>query len=357
MLRRRGRVGAVDVLGWRTGPMPDYAPLWGVATHAVLADMAPAIPATLSALLGPRHRVERFSGLGGADGHHDDARALVWLRDYQPTWLRDRGAQLIACRTLAVDRHRDAYLGPDIADRIPSTWASIIHEGGNLVRAGRRLLITDQLVEDNCRDWPHAPHLARGGYRPRSEWEVIRRMARAFGVQPFDIVVLPRLPFEATGHVDTWLLPLGPHDIAVPSIPAEALMLTQDASTRGVGASASVFLDTQADRLARLGYRVWRLPMLAPELVLDAAGEPTAIYLSPANALLLAGSWGRLALLPRFNGLPLGRRGHRLARAFERAWAETLQQRGWTSVFVECAGLFDYLGLLRCATCPLPARS
>lgn len=370
------------------GPVPDFAPMLAVVTHVELDEIQPELSIALSTLIGPRHLVERFSGpsplvLGGwqPPGVPDDS--LLWIRDYQPLFIRTADGGLKVVRYLADNPNRARYL-PSLSEPhqrplggfryfpAPGTvedgrWlrtetVPLIHENGNLVSTGRLVFLTEFVFEQNELG-SDEPHLRAAGYRARSRAEVLELLSRAVERPREDIVVLPPMPGEDTAHVDMFLLALDEHTVLVPTIPEASLapeMLSEQ--TRGVAPLTRTFLDERAAELESLGLVVERLPMLPPmalsEDVITDDGEelePGMLVLSPTNVLLVNVDRERAVLLPRFDVSAFPARFRRLDDAYRQRWAELFQRYGWTPISVDATQLALGQGLFRCASFPVPA--
>ncbi len=377
----------------RAGPVPDYGVLDSVWTHPQLMSLAPQFAHSLTRLLGERHHVERYvppppdAALSdedaSSDGEMPDWQAhdgqtldreddsLVWMRDYQPIYLRRADGGITVLRYLHPNPNRSGYLPlwHPIADPFPPGHGDargdaprfatlpLLHENGNLVVAGRFALLTDLIIEDNALD-DDRPHLIAAGYRGRSPADVISTLARAFERDPSEIVILPRMPEEQTGHVDLFVMALSDTVVMVPEIRFEALGTGDLAVDPELAEDVQRFLDDVAVRLKRLGLEVVRLPMVPP-LLLDSVepDEPQdAVFYSPANGLLLRTGEMSRVLLPTadLRGVAPGLAA--LQRRYERQWARVFRSRGWTPTRVDAGELARYLGLFRCVSQVVPAR-
>jgi hypothetical protein len=337
------------------GPVGDYAPMAAIVTHERLSSLAPALPLKLSELLGEHHVVVHHDwrtsspGESAADGLDLSA---VWMRDYQPIFVRDRDGRVRGLRYLSLNPHRSTFAWPDVG-RTPSTQLPIIHENGNLVVAGEHVFVTEELLEDNA--GAHGDrHLKKAGYRPRSREQLLALLAEAMLVAPERIVVLPRMPHEASGHVDLFLLALDDGAVMVPEIEERALASTRGRE-RAVAADVKAFLDEQAAALAARGLEVVRLPMIAPAFV-PVPGEeaPRLVLFTPSNMLLVRLRERRVALLPGFIGVAEEAALAGMIARYTRRWEQVLAERGWQTFVVDAAQLVGQLGLFRCVSAVVP---
>lgn len=388
----QARLEALAPLYKRVGPVPDYAPIDSVWTHPQLLTIAPDLAFSLTKYLGDRHRVETYmpppadeadvgerdapieasvedeleDGLASGETEDD---TLVWMRDYQPIYVRrpDGGIKLL--RYLHGNPNRSGYLplGHPTADPFPPSrgrepdvsleMLPLLHENGNLVVAGRWLLMTDLVVEDNALS-DDQPHLLSGGFKARAPEEVIALLARRFGRSPDEFVILPRMPEEQTGHVDLFVMALSDTRVMVPEIRSEALGSGEPAVDEGLAAEVQRFLDEIAHRLAGLGLEVVRLPMLPPLLLASVeAEEPDdPVFYSPANGLLLRTPERSRVLIPTADLRDAAPKLAPLQRRYERHWSRVFRAEGWTPTRIDATTLARYLGLFRCVTQVVPAQ-
>jgi len=356
------------------GPIPDFAPLAAIVTHADLSDMAPQFPRLLDGLLGARHRVDRRVAwahviLPGETNPADDT--LVWLRDYQPLFVRDADGVVSAVLYLSENPNRSAWCGL-VPQGVRRRTLPLVHENGNLVTTGRYVFVTERILEDNAQQLD-APHLREQGYRPRRPDEVVKLLARALHRQPDDVIVLPAMPYEGTAHVDVFVLAVDESTVAIPLIEDEALALVGPFASQ-IGEAVRDFLDEQAVRVGSLGLEVVRLPMIPPAIALpdevelpedDEIDELEAgwragdadfdlVVFTPANALLVNAGKTRTVILPGFVAVAQHAPLTALIAGYTRVWAETFSARGWSPQVVDASELVSYQGLLRCTTATLP---
>jgi hypothetical protein len=321
----------------RAHPVPDYAPLHSVVVHQQLSELAPKFVEALRETLGHRLRVEDYDPgeLRPEDGILQTDPSLLWMRDYQLLYRRDADGTLSGLRYGSENPNRAEYLA-DRAERL-----GLIHENGNLVVTGAWVIVGERIFGDN-------PGLTRQ--------TVLSTLAKAIGHPVGQIVVLPALPNENTGHVDLFVLPLGDSTVLVPYIERAAVVDRHDDAVAQIAERARVFLDTQAHRLSGLHLKVVRVPMLPPlQWVSPDDGELDTIYFSPANALLTDfGEGRRTAWVPKANGRVLRPVDRIRQRRYLRATSRALQANGWQARMVDATALGRYLGLFRCVTASVP---
>ncbi|MCA9560600.1 MAG: hypothetical protein H6704_15170 [Myxococcales bacterium] len=352
----------------RPGPVPDYAPLAHVYTHARVDSLSAALPELLTALVGDVHAVEDYDPPPPPDEEDEESdRSLVWLRDYQPIYVRTHDGRLKVLRYLSENPNRAAYLPVETTRALVEQHVGVrpivetlplLHENGNLVATGRYIFVTERLLEDNAEPLD-APHLLDAGYRPRDPDEVLAVLAQAMERPVEDIVVLPRLPGELTGHVDLFLLPLDEQTVIVPILRPEALGMATAGSEADLAHSVQQVFDSIAKRMTDLGLTVVRLPMVAP-LYLPAEYEDDAdgwdyVFYSPANSLLVRTAERARVLVPEVDLTDHSIALAALQRSYELEWGAAFAAHGWTPVPVDATRLGRYLGLLRCVSASAPA--
>lgn len=324
---------AFESLAARPGPVPDYAPMALVRTHVQARDLSEEFVVRLQKLLGPRH-VEV--------GQPDAVGTLVWLRDYQPIYARDAADRLHSLRVRSRMPERNGHFFPGDS---PAADLPLVHENGNLVVAGQRVFVSTRIFDDNRIEGPGA----EAARRP-----LIRALAQGLAIPEEDVVIMPQLPGEGTGHVNLYLLAVSDTLMLVPRIPEEALVgLTE--SEWGVSRAAAQFLDDQASFLTTLGLKVKRLSMLPPRILpaVDNTSED-AVFFSPANALLLNVDGRRTVILPDLDPSALRASHRKLFRQYRKQWMSTFQGEGWHPVFADATELSRYLGFFRCLSTVVP---
>lgn len=375
----------------RLGPIPDYAPVEVVWTHPQLERIAPALGPALDRALGRRHRVEDYAPLAagsagegdaveldesglpimeveafdGADALSDEDDSLVWMRDYQPIYVRRAGGAVVGLRYLHDNPNRQAYLpyetprdrfaGERAAPAMGFEHLPLLHENGNLVVAGRWVLVTDLILEDNTVGLD-SPHLDAAGFVPLAPEGVIEVLAKAFSRRPSEIVVLPRMPAEETGHVDLFVMALDDDTVVVPVIRDEALAVSSPVVEWATTVDVREHLDGVAARLAGLGLRVVRLPMVPPLWLpsIDEDGSVDPVVYSPANGLLLRTEKGARVLVPSADLREAAPAFARMQRRYEQEWVTTFARHGWSAKRVDATRLGRFLGLFRCVSQVVP---
>lgn len=328
-------------------PWADFEPVDGIVAHHTLPDISPELWHLLDELLGPQLVLSEFDGFGDTD------TTLLWMRDYHPIHLRRPGGGSVMLSYLAPNQNRSRWL--------PSYWRTaevlpLVHENGNMISLGDRVLLSSMVLDDNLASYEEA-HLKGSLSEHPSEQAVVEVLARALRLSPKQVHILPPMPGEPTGHIDLYVLPLGPGRVMVPQITAEALKITP-ADVFVEGREAQIFLDDQARALEKLGLSVVRLPMMAPRRVFstdeDGVEESGLGFFSPANSLLLNQGGRRLVVVPTFERLDgVSPRWQALTRQYTDMWAKALKAEGWTPYLVDATELVPLQGFFRCLTAPL----
>lgn len=352
------------------GAVPDFGPHAAVLTHTLLDAVESDFNRSLHKTLGGRHVIDHWLPDEEPDEDGSDPGSLMWMRDYVPIFVRRAKGGLVALQYLSEDSfRRSAYVANAGRLWVPTSehegrWVKrellpLIHENGNLVSTGRWFLIAETLFHDNAVTLED-PTLAAAGYRPRSRDEVMGLLSRSFQRPAQHFIVLPPLPGEATGHVDTFVLALGPNTVLVPEIRSEALAVTEDGVDFDLAVDVQWFLEEAVQILEKKGVEVLRAPMVAPRSLQAADSDDPEVldnvFYTPANTLVVTGPQGRDAFVPSFErSSALYPRERKLQRSYEREWRKLLEARGLAVHAVRAEELARYLGLVRCVTAAVPA--
>ncbi|MBN1459850.1 MAG: agmatine deiminase family protein [Armatimonadetes bacterium] len=231
----------------------------------------------------------------------------VWIRDYGPRFILERGTRVMVDHTYNLPRPRDNGL----ADFLSSAWAvqeydmPVYHAGGNfqLFSSGSGF-VCSLILQDN-------PTL--------SEADIRRNFADYLGV----IVGIPEAIsplFDATGHIDMWFLPVADDAVIVgeysPSL-EQAYRITE----------------AMAEEMAGRDRTVYRTP----------AWHTGGVHYTYTNALL----FNELAFVPTYGGYP--DLNDRAMMTFETALPER------RIVPVDCSTLIASGGALHCIALHVPA--
>jgi hypothetical protein len=341
-----------------------------------VAELDPAFDKLLREVLGDKYFVETIDPCGVDPGRDCETwpsdRMTIWTRDYVPAFVRRADGRLKVVRYLSQNPNRSFYLqmvSPrarhplyDVLTPNAARPAALletlplIHENGNLVTNGTTLFLTNRVFQENAIP-PPDPHLPSQGFRMRGPDDIVAELARVFERSKNDVVVLPTLPGERTGHIDLFLMALDRRTLLVPSVPPEAMAVADGPMEREMGMATAGFLDQTANALRSLGFDVVRLPMLAPVMTPSYDGVPghvDPLFITPTNTLLLRTDKRAVAVMSSFS-VP-GRTPAFLAvqKRFEKKWSEFFRGRGWEPRLLDATAIARRGGLYRCVTAPIP---
>lgn len=356
------------------GPLPDFSPLAGVAVHTMVSDLCGSLVGELTRILGARVQVSGVGYRGPRDSASPDT-SLVWMRDYTPMRIATREGQPRLLKFLSVNPTRSGYTGSTWIPMVgPSPrhefyrppgqttggqWLEtcrvpLLHGDGNQVSSGRHVFVTEKLIEENFVTRNEA-HLREGGYKPRSRDETVAVLAESSDCAKEDIVVLPRMPGEKTGDIDTYLMALDERTLVIPQIRAEAFSVIGYPHEHALGREVQAFLDERAAQLESLDYKVLRPPMLAPVYLTPAheEGKWHGVFYSPTNGVLLDHGQKDL-LVPSFDAEGFPDAYKALNERYRNEWTDLFKHAGWTPTIVDASRVGRAYGLLRCVTEVVP---
>jgi agmatine/peptidylarginine deiminase len=230
----------------------------------------------------------------------------VWIRDYGPRYVDTGSARAIIDHVYNRPRPLDDALPAAIGQQWNEARYEIplTHGGGNFhLLAGRRAWMTDLIVAEN----------------PGVSAQQIRDYYQQY--QGLDLAIVPAFPasFDATQHIDMWVLPVDDDELIVSDYPA------------GAGTPATI-ADQFADARTLEGMQVHRTPGWS------ANGD----HYTYANAVVI----NEIVLLCRFNGY-----------ASENAAALATFQAAFqdkTVVQVDCTGIITLAGAIHCIVMHVP---
>jgi hypothetical protein len=361
----------------------------GVIAHTLLRDLSPPLYSQLSGSLS-RHLEITPYGVNPRSPKPDTS--LVWMRDYHPLFVREPDGRIKQVEFASPNPARDSYddsvyvpmppPGPGeqyfrVPGQVQGRWLAVervplVHENGNLLSSGRHVFVTEHLLEENSVSYSGHPP-AGGAYHPRSRDEVLDLLAKATDTARQDIVVLPRMPGEGTGHVDMFLLALGPDRVMIPEIRDEAIGLVGDPREQALGREVQTFLNERAKQLSAMSYQVERLPMMPP-VYLESAPPGSEVsptpgpdhldgtFYSPTNSLLVdaretqdPSTPHRQVLVPTWDPVGFPEAYRTLNTQYQNDWLGFFEREGWHPNAVDATSLLHAHGLFRCLTYPVPA--
>lgn len=238
-----------------------------------------------------------------------------WSRDFLPETVigPDGKARLVQFKyfhPLAQD------VGKALAKTLglPLVQSDIAVEGGNLLRDGEnsRLFVTERVLKANPK---------------KTRLELTKSFEKDLGVR--EVVWLPELPGEYTGHVDMYAT-LADGNVAV-------VARAKDPAKKKV-------LDAAAARFDSLGYRVKRI---------DVAGKGEGNFFPSYTNVLLA---GKTAFVPSYDEIPDSNRKRVFDAADDKAVA-LWKSLGYTVKPIPAYYLLVQGGAVHCMTKTLPAEA
>lgn len=237
----------------------------------------------------------------------------MWMRDYGPVYVRAAdGERVVVDLPYALgDRTRDDELPATVAahERRPHLRVKLPVEGGHIQADGAgRCVLTDDVVVNAALDFGMPLQELQG------------RLRRTFGCR--QIVYVPSLEGEETGHLDVFALVTGPGRILVGRYP------------RAQDPENAELLDVGAELLEEAGFEVTRIPM--------PSHRRRYVFRTYTNALILDG-----AVL-----VPVYRETARYEAEALRVLAEAFPGR--RIVPIEADAPMDLAGAVHCTTRSVP---
>ncbi len=358
------------------GPIPDFAPLSGIVTHVLAGEVSRGMVERLRERLGSRLEARSIGFQGPRSGYGSAGGNMVWIRDYSPAYVRQADGTTKVLSFTSPVKERNNYTGATyIPVRGPSPehqmyrepgvttgggqWlltrtVPLDHELGNQIATGRHVFVSQRLVEDNSK--PGTREMQRLGFRARTAQETTHELACAYGIGEEQLVVLPRMPGEATGHVDLYLMALSPERMMIPEVRQEALDVLSSDQEKQLGGQVRTFLDERARQIRDMGYQVDRLPMMAPVNVTTlSSGDLHGDFYSPANSILENLPQGRAVLVPTLDAPGFPEAFQQTNQRYIEEWRAYFQAAGWEPQMVDATELGKGHGLFRCISHPVPA--
>lgn len=200
----------------------------------------------------------------------------IWVRDFGPLVVEDSHGARSALDLKYFGSDRDEVFATIASHElwgIPARTDDLILDGGNILSDGAGRCVTTGFVLDD-------------EFRPKDEPDFGERLKELFGCR--EVIVLPRLFGEETGHVDMYVALPGHGRAIVGSYPA-----WQDPEN-------ALLLDEAAEQLRVAGFEVSRIPM---------GYNADSIYRTYTNLLALNG----IVLVPIYPDHPFGEREALLA--------------------------------------------
>jgi agmatine/peptidylarginine deiminase len=230
----------------------------------------------------------------------------VWIRDYGPRFIDAAGGRAMVDHVYNRPRPLDDALPAALAQQWNEARYELplVHGGGNFhLFSNRRAFMTELILAEN----------------PGSSAQQVRELYQQY--QGLDVTLVTPFPssFDATQHIDMWVLPVDDDELIVSDYPAS------------VGSPAGI-ADAFATAREADGLTVHRTPGWS-------AGGAHYTY---ANAVVV----NEIVLVCRFNGYP-AENAAALA-TFQAAFEDR------TVVSVDCSGIISLAGAIHCIVMHVP---
>lgn len=259
---------------------------------------------------------------------------VVFVRDYFPVLWKKPDGSTLALSYRAPILNSEMASAPTGQSFVPHTRVEVQLEleGGNLLQAGNRLITSVKSIDRN------------GGDRA----QVVGKLSAALAIAPEQVIVLPWMPGERTGHVDMWIGVLSDSVVAVPYVPEPAIVALQHGREQVYARRINGWLDAQVNELQAAGLVVERLPMLPPRRIVESRVSEFGLdsdFASPVNWVVR----GNRVFVPHFKNamqeLPFAVR-----EAIDWELRQKLARYGFEARFTEASSLLPVNGLLHCVT-------
>jgi agmatine/peptidylarginine deiminase len=197
--------------------------------------------------------------------------------------------------------------------------------------------------------------------------EVVDLLQKSAGCKR--VVIVPKMPYETTGHIDMWAKALSDKIMLVSAMDSEVINRLKDKKLKSVATEVANYLDQRAEELSDLGFEVVRIPMPMPHFKNGSSvesGKEEYGFRSYTNALILSTHQGRSILVPHYEkGRSTQARGSEeknfpypdqdQLKAMELKVTATYSKFGFKVISVQADELLAYGGAIHCATMQLPA--
>ncbi len=277
----------------------------------------------------------------------------TWVRDYGPIITKTKNMPqklVVADFNYHDDRHGDDIFNSEFAKQNHlSRFRLPMHfQGGNFISLKKddeiHCLMSGVVVSDNLSGLHESDKIY-------SEFELISDFESYLGCQKTHI--LPRMPFEPTGHIDMWAKAFPNGVIVVADLSADSASLSNDPIKASF---IEKFLAERSKKLEELGYTVKKVPLPTPIFKVKG-GDHDTIIRSYVNALIL----NKHIYVPRYDALPCDTRvkstnypDHAQTKSYETKVSEVYQSLGYTVHWIASDKLIALGGAIHCATMQLP---
>jgi agmatine/peptidylarginine deiminase len=276
-----------------------------------------------------------------------------WIRDYGPLVAAPTDgsrAPVYINTNYSVDQEGDESAPRRLAALVGAKVLSLPVYGyhGNIMCNRANCFASSKLVEDDA-------SYSDGQEKVYSQQEIVKFYTDATGVP---LVIVPKMPYEATGHIDIWAKLLDDKHVVIADL-SKLTIKTSYATEKefGVAGEISDFLNARAKDFSQMGFQVARIPLPAPQFKFLAKGDVTSIFRSYINALSL----NKFMLVPRFlkpattvketlDHYP----DEILIDGYEKEVEQVFLKAGFTVRWINFDDTVGFSGALHCATMQIP---
>lgn len=258
----------------------------------------------------------------------------VWARDWAPQGaLTNEGAMRFLDFNYYPQRSSDDSVPRALAKalKVDRVSVPVYNEGGNFMNNSRGdCLMTTRVTDANRRGQVLGDMIL--------DRDQIAAYYRDFGGCR-RVVIMDRLPFEGTGHIDMWGKFLNDDTVIVNQISDSQIQ--QNARPHGQEGVIKIqkFLEARARQIEDLGFTVIRMPMPLPDL-------DNEVFRSYTNALVVNDTM----IVPRYTHLV---EADRMIAVYEQQARQIYEAAGYRVQFIDADELIAMGGAIHCVTMQL----
>lgn len=327
------------------------------------------------------------------EGFHDRIRFIETHREIEGVWARDWAPlQAVNNKGEKILLDFNYYKQSPAADLVPSIIAAaspqshrlsvpVYNEGGNFMVNSRGVcMMTTRVVGANS----NLNKYDRPDDKDLTETEIIDYYQRYAGCK--EVHIFPRMPLEATGHIDMFAKYLNDDTIIVNEISDLQLEKVKDAREKKAATNIKAYLDDMALGIQGLGFKLIRLPMPIPQFRPDTPDFASPYVIRTySNSLIINRQDKKVAIVPRYSQAILtpfesslhspaivhteeefmelamkdptkiydryeNYSDHDSISSYEDAVREAYAQAGYETVFIASDELIKHNGSIHCAT-------
>lgn len=315
--------------------------LWIVAPKSSKETLSSTIFRDLRKDLGPLiDKVELVSLQKSGD-------TTVWARDWAPQGAKAQNGDLrLLDFNYFPERGADDYTAQSMERLLKFERVSVpvYNEGGNFMTTekGDCLLTTRVTDANEAQEIPSDLILSKA--------EIQDYYKQAAGCK--NVTILPRMPYEGTGHIDMWAKFLNDDTLIVSELRSEVLELYASEKSRAKALKIQTYLDQRAKEIEDLGFHVVRIPMPGP--IFDGKD----VYRSYTNSLTVNGT----VIVPRYvkpeeDDIAVGWNKYfdqALLNGYEKEVRAVYEKYGYRFEWVTSDDLIYNGGAVHCTTMQLP---